>query len=178
MLKYPIELFSSSFQCHPRWNVLVQLDLDSSNIISNLVFNSNIYAPLGCLMKNKSSKSEWSRLWPSKVTQDVAVGHPIIWFPVNFNSKIWPISAPLRHISISRSCKVKCDCAKQFSLMIFCWSLRVTYGLTHIFLQSKKPWNWHFKVTKVKSIHAMGLPYGFPLLFNSNTWPVLAPLRK
>ncbi len=55
---------------------------------------------------------------------------------INVNSSICPISAPLEYLSLrnlsaldcdlSRSPKVKCDCAKQS---------RVTYGVTQLFCE-------------------------------------------
>ncbi len=64
-----------------------------------------------------------------QVKSDGAVEHPIYYFLLMFYSNIWPISAPLQHISLqnlsdldydlSRSPKVKCDGAKAIPIYDF-----------------------------------------------------------
>ncbi len=80
----------------------------------------------------KPSKSEWYRFDLSrsfKVKSDGAFGHLIYNFLLMFNSKLWPISGPLRHISLqnlsdlgrglSRSSNVKCDGNKAIPIYDF-----------------------------------------------------------
>ena len=104
MVWYRIELFSSYFQCYTSWSVMVQLDLDSSIMISCwcLIETYSLTRPLYDI--------HWVTLTDLPRSLKVKSGGAShIWFLIMSNSNIWPNAGLLRDISLQNQSDLEID---------------------------------------------------------------------